>query len=59
MDKEESAILKHMSSTLDAILAVLSEPQSKIAQVFNIGAAIVGMLGILAVIDVILSWIRG
>jgi hypothetical protein len=48
-----------MSNTLDKILVVLSEPHSKVVQIFNIGAAIVGILGILAIIDVILSWIKG
>jgi len=59
MDKEESAILKHISNTLDKILETLSKPQSRVAQVFNIGATVVGILGILAIIDLILSWIRG
>jgi len=59
MDKEESVTLKHMSDTLDKILVVLSGPQSKVVQVFNIGATIVGILGILAIIDVIMSWITG
>jgi len=58
MDKEELVILKHMSNTLDKVLEALSEPQSKVVQVFNIGATIVGVLGILAIIDVILSWIK-
>jgi energy-converting hydrogenase Eha subunit F len=59
MDKEELAVLKHMSNTLDKILEALSEPQNKVVQVFNIGATIVGILGMLAIIDVILSWIKG
>ena len=58
MDKEELVVLKHMSNTLDKVLEALSEPQSKVVQVFNIGATIVGVLGILAIIDVILSWIK-
>jgi nucleoside permease NupC len=59
MDKEESATLKHISNTLDKIFETLSKPQSRVAQVFNIGATVVGILGILAIIDLILSWIRG
>ena len=59
MDKEDSAVLKHISNTLDKMLDALSEPQSKVVQVFNIGATIVGILGILAIIDVIVSWING
>ena len=59
MDKEESSVLKHIGNTLDKILVVLSEPQSKVVQVFNIGATIVGILGILAIVDVIISWLSG
>ena len=59
MDKEETAILKHMSDTLDKVLETISKPQSKAVQIFDIGAAIVGILGILAIVDVILSWIKG
>jgi energy-converting hydrogenase Eha subunit F len=59
MDKEESATLKHISNTLDKILETLLKPQSRVAQIFNISATVVGVLGILAIIDVILSWIRG
>jgi len=59
MDKEESVTLKHISNTLDKIFVALSEPQSRVVQVFNIGATIVGILGILAIIDVIISWISG
>ena len=59
MDKEETAILKHISDTLDKVLETLSKPQSKITQIFDIGAAIVGILGILAIVDVIVSWLKG
>ena len=59
MDKEETAILKHISDTLDKVLEILSKPQSKMVRIFDIGAAIVGILGILAIVDVIVSWIKG
>ena len=59
MDKEETAILKHISDTLDRLLEIISRPQSKVTQIFNIGAAIVGILGILAIFDLIVSWIKG
>ena len=58
MKQEEIAILKHISNTLDKILEKISEPQSKLSQLLNSGATVVGVLGIIAVIDIILSWIR-
>jgi energy-converting hydrogenase Eha subunit F len=59
MDKEETAILKHISDTLDRLLEIISKPQNIVTQIFNIGAAIVGILGILAIVDLIVSWLKG
>ena len=59
MDKEDQETLRHISETLDKILAVLSKPQNIIIRIFEISAAIVGILGILAIIDVIRVWIGG
>ena len=59
MKQEEIAILKHISNTLDKILEKMSEPQSKVSQIFNACATLVGVLGIIAIIDIILSWIKG
>ena len=59
MDKEELVLLKHISSTLDKIYFVMSKPQSMVARIFDMGAAIVTILGILTIIDLIRSWIGG
>ena len=59
MDKEEIAILKHISETLDKMYETMPKPQSKLDKVFNGALTVVGILGILAILDVILSWIRG
>ena len=53
MDKEEIAVFRHMSDTLDKMLAIMSKPQSLVARIFDIGAAIVTILGILTIIDLI------
>jgi len=59
MEKEEIVILKHMSNTLERMLEIMSKPQSVIARAFDIGAAIVTILGILTIFDLITSWIGG
>ena len=59
IDKEEVVLLKHMSETLDKILKILSRPQNIMVRIFDIGAAIVTILGILTIIDLIRSWIGG
>ena len=59
VEKEEIAIWKHMSNTLDKVYETISKPQSKVVQIFNIGATVVGVLGILAIVDIIASWISG
>ena len=59
MEKEEIAILKRISETLDKMYETMPKPQSKLDKVFNGALTAVGLLGILAIIDVILSWLRG
>ena len=59
MDKEEIAVLKHMSDTLDKMLKIMMKPQSIVARVFDISAAVVTILGILTIVDLIRSWIGG
>ena len=58
MDKEVTEILKHISETLDAVLETISKPQSKAAQIFSIGASIVTILGLVAIVDVLISWLK-
>jgi len=59
MEKEELILLKHMGETLDKMLAVMLKPQSFIVRIFNIGATVVTILGILTIADLIKSWIGG
>jgi len=58
MSTEEITILKHISDTLDKIFNYITKPLSKGAQIFNTVVAIVGILGVIAIIDVLLSWIK-
>jgi hypothetical protein len=59
MQKEEITILKHISDTLDRILEFISRPPSKWAKIISTALAFAGILGIIAIVDVILSWIKG
>jgi energy-converting hydrogenase Eha subunit F len=59
MDKEDRAIIIHMSETLDTICAALSRPPNKLARVFEIAATVITLLGILSVIDIIKNWLGG
>jgi len=57
MEREEITILKHISVTLDKMYETMPKPQSKLDKIFNGALTAVGILGILAIVDVILSWI--
>ena len=59
MKEEEISILKHISDTLDRIFEFISKPSSKLSQIISTAIAIVGILGIIAIVDVILTWIKG
>jgi len=59
MEREEISVLKHISDTLDKIFEFISKPPNKWAQIFNTAVAVVGILGILAIVDVVLTWIKG
>ena len=58
MDREVTEVLKHISDTLDKVLETISKPQSKAAQIFSLGAAIVTILGLVAIVDVLISWLK-
>jgi len=58
MGREDTAILEHISDTLDKMFVFMSKPPSKWAQIFNTAVAVVGILGIFAIVDVIVTWIR-
>ena len=59
MDKEDKEAIGHISKTLDKILMVLQKPGNKLARIFEIAAAGVGILGILSIIDIIRTWLGG
>jgi len=59
MDKEDKDSIKHISETLDNILVILQKPDNKLAKIFEIAAAGVGILGILSIIDIIRNWFGG
>ena len=59
MEKEYDDTIKHISETLDKILIIMQKPENKLARVFEIAAAGVGVLGILSIIDLIRTWIGG
>jgi hypothetical protein len=58
MEKCDISVLRHISDTLDGIFDYISKPPSKWVQIFNTVVAIVGILGIIAIVDVLLSWIK-
>ena len=58
MSTEETTILKHISDTLDKMYDYITKPLSKGARIFNTVVAIVGILGIIAIVDVLLSWVK-
>jgi len=59
MQKEEITILKHISDTLDRLLEFISMPPSKWAKIVSTALAFAGILGIIAIVDVVLNWIKG
>jgi hypothetical protein len=59
VEVEDRETIRHMSNTLDKILMVLSKPSSRLARVFELAAAGVGILGILSIIDILKNWIGG
>ena len=59
MEREDIETIRHMSETLDKMLVVLSKPEKLGVKALEIAGAIVGVLGILSIIDTIRSWIFG
>ena len=51
--------VKHISETLDKILVVLQKPDNRLARIFEIAAAGVGILCILSIIDILRTWFGG
>ena len=44
---------------MQKMLDIMPEPESKVVQVLNTVVLIVGVLGIISIIDVVRHWIRG
>ena len=59
MEKEDRAILLHISNTLDKVLEAILKPQNRLIRVFEFVALGVTLLGILGAIDIIMTWIGG
>jgi hypothetical protein len=51
--------MRHISATLDEMLAVLKNPERKFFKIMEIVGNAVGIIGILAVVDIIRNWILG
>jgi len=51
--------LDNINKTLDCILGVMKQPESRVMTVLKYAGAIVGTLGILTVIELIRQWIIG
>jgi len=59
MEKEDWDAIRHISETLDEILAVLSRPQNRVMLILNTVATGITLLGIISILDIIKNWIGG
>jgi hypothetical protein len=59
MDDRDRKTFEHISETLDEVLAVLKKPESKFLKLVEVIGNAVGIIGILAVVDIIRGWILG
>ena len=59
MEREDRETLRHISETLDAILAVLSKPQSRVERILIMVGTGVTVFGIIHIVDTIKNWIGG
>jgi hypothetical protein len=59
MEKEDRETIRHISETLDEMLAIQKKPQSKLWRIFEIASTFVGILGALTIIDVVKTWLGG
>ena len=51
--------MRHISETLDEMLAIQKKPQSKLWRIFEIASTFVSILGALTIIDVVKAWLGG
>ena len=59
MDDNDRKIFEHISETLDEVLAALKKPENKFLRLMEVVGNAVGIIGILAVVDVVKNWILG
>ena len=59
MEQEDRETIRHMSETLEKILAVLLKPEKMGVRALEIAGAVVSVLGILSIIDIIRNWFFG
>ncbi|MDR1868802.1 MAG: hypothetical protein LBQ82_02325 [Treponema sp.] len=59
MDKEDRDTIKHISGTLDEILAFLKKPENRLLKVLEVGGAVASVLAVLGIIDIIIKWVIG
>jgi hypothetical protein len=59
VEKEDRETIRHISATLDEMLALLKKPENIFFKIMEIVGDAVGIIGILAVVDIIRNWILG
>jgi hypothetical protein len=59
IEKENREAIRHISETLDSMLAVLSKPQNRVKTVMDTVGSGLALLGILSAIEIIKNWIGG
>ena len=53
------AELKELNQKVDVIVNILKKPESKLLKLLEIVGNAVGIIGILAIVDIIRNWILG
>jgi len=51
--------LDNINNTLECMLGVMKKPESKVMTVLKYAGAVVGVLGILTIVELIRQWIMG
>jgi hypothetical protein len=59
MEKEDRETMRHISKTLDAVLAVLVKSQNRVERIVDIVTTGITVLSIISIIEIIRSWIGG
>jgi len=59
MNEKDSKTLENINETLEAILAEMKKPRHMLLRILDIAAAGISVLGIIAIIEQVIKWIRG